>query len=166
MKTYTILSMAITLLLFTACTKDDDPVIDNIVTETLSDSFQNIQDAILAFPTEDLDVGEIEGLIKMREEEKLANDVYVYFYEKYEMKIFRNISESEQTHMFALKVMIDKYNLEDPADNSPAGVFKDSHLQEIYDLLIVKGNRSLTEALIVGTMIQAKKELTGNYKKL
>ena len=169
MKKYVFISMASTLLFFTSCTITDDPINDDEnnpqveetsdddsddTTEKLSATYTKIKATILDFPDEDLDDDEIAGLMKMREEEKLARDVYEYFYEKYEMKIFGNIAESEKTHMFAVKAMIDKYQLEDPADNSPAGEFKSNDLQEIYDLLITKGNTSLTEALIVGAIIE------------
>jgi len=165
MRNYIFISIATTLLLFTSCTKNDDDINDdeNIETvenndetnnEELSATYNKIKTTILSYPVEELDTNEVDGLMKMREEEKLARDVYDYFYNKYEMKIFGNITESEETHMFAVKVMIEKYNLEDPADDSPAGVFKSHELQEIYNTLISKGDASLTEALIVGAIIE------------
>ena len=161
MRNYILISIATTLLFFTSCSKNGNPIVDNInnteidePTEELSVLFTKIKTAIFALPTEKLDTEEISGLMKMREEEKLARDVYEYFFDKYKMNIFSNISESEKAHMFAVKVMIDKYKLEDPVDNSPPGKFKSTELQEIYNLLITKGNKSLTEALIVGTIIE------------
>jgi hypothetical protein len=35
----------------------------------------------------------------MREEEKLARDVYIALYEKWGLRTFLNIAESEQQHM-------------------------------------------------------------------
>jgi hypothetical protein len=93
-------------------------------------------------------------MIHMREEEKLARDVYQYLYAKYEMKIFTNIMDSEETHMFAVEVLLNKYNIGDPAEATGPGVFKDEELQGIYDSLIAKGNINLTEALIVGAIIE------------
>ncbi len=163
MKKYIYIGIATSLLLFNSCTKDDDVVDDTNndqveeveeVPVELTETQQKITDAVMAYPTETLDEGELEGLMKMREEEKLARDVYEYLYNKYETKIFTNIMQAEETHMFAVKVMIDKYNLEDPADNSPAGVFKSSELQDVYDMLIAKGNTSLTDAFVVGTIIE------------
>jgi len=159
MRNYIFISIATTLLLFTSCSKNDNTIIeDTESTETTSIEQSGIQNtieaSILAFPKENLDEGELDGLMKMREEEKLAKDVYEYFYNKYEMKIFGNIAKSEEIHMFAIKVMIEKYDLEDPADDSPAGVFKSHELQEIYNTLISKGDASLTEALIVGAIIE------------
>jgi len=45
---------------------------------------------------------EIEGLLFMREEEKLAGDVYRYFYDLWGNNIFQNIARSEDTHTNAV----------------------------------------------------------------
>jgi hypothetical protein len=50
-----------------------------------------------------LDASESEGLIYMREEEKLANDVYVTLYEKWGVPIFQNIAKSEDRTRLRLK---------------------------------------------------------------
>ena len=42
---------------------------------------------------------EAKGLQFMYEEEKMARDVYAYLYEKYEMRVFGNITQSEQMHL-------------------------------------------------------------------
>ena len=42
---------------------------------------------------------EKDGLILMREEEKLARDVYLHSFDLYGVQIFSNISNAEQTHM-------------------------------------------------------------------
>ena len=47
----------------------------------------------------------------MREEEKLAHDVYVTLYAQWGLPIFQNISQSEQTHTDAVKTLIDRYGL-------------------------------------------------------
>ena len=55
---------------------------------------------------------EIQGILFLREEEKLARDVYYTFSLKYtELQIFKKIASSEQKHMDAVKNLIDKYNL-------------------------------------------------------
>jgi hypothetical protein len=158
MKKIVMMSM-LTVMLATACTKDDDDsneVLEEqeeLVTEQ-SELYTQIETTILAFPEEELDHAEQEGLLLMREEEKLARDVYEYLYNRYEMKIFTNIMGSEETHMFAVKIMLDKYEIDDPADSSPPGVFENSTLQKVYNDLIEKGDLSLTDALIVGTIIE------------
>jgi hypothetical protein len=49
---------------------------------------------------------EIAGLKLMREEEKLARDVYMELYDKWNLPIFNNIANSEQTHTDAVKTLL------------------------------------------------------------
>lgn len=95
-----------------------------------------------------------EGLVFMREEEKLARDVYTVFATKYNARVFKNITKSEQQHMDALKVLLDRYGIQDPVGTNAAGVFSNHELQELYDALIAKGSVSLMEALAVGKLIE------------
>jgi hypothetical protein len=97
---------------------------------------------------------EVEGILYMREEEKLARDVYLTLYEKWEMPIFQNISDSEATHMEAVKSLIDRYDLADPAEGKGVGVFVDETLQGLYDQLVAEGSQSLSGALRVGAAIE------------
>lgn len=96
----------------------------------------------------------IAGIQFMREEEKLARDVYLYLYEIYPLRPFENISKSEQVHMDAIKYLVDLYNLDDPVNDNPAGVFEDEELQQLYDALIERGSKSKEEALRVGALIE------------
>jgi len=102
----------------------------------------------------ELTEAEIEGIRFMREEEKVARDVYIYLYEIYPLRPFLNISKSEQAHMDAIKYLIDIYDLEDPVGDNPEGVFQNEDLQELYDVLIEKGSTSREEALKVGALIE------------
>ncbi|NUN71085.1 MAG: DUF2202 domain-containing protein [Bacteroidetes bacterium] len=95
-----------------------------------------------------------EGLVFMREEEKLARDIYTAFAAKYNARVFKNITRSEQRHMDALKVLLDRYGIPDPVGTNAPGVFTDQKLQELYDALLAKGSVSLTEAYAVGKMIE------------
>lgn len=92
-------------------------------------------------------------LLFMREEEKLARDVYIMMYEIWHSTVFSNIAVSEQRHMDALKNLIDKYGLEDSA-SSEIGVFNDEKLKLLYSELIDKGKQSLLDAFEVGKMIE------------
>lgn len=94
------------------------------------------------------------GLVKMREEEKLARDVYQAMYAKWGLNVFANIAQSEQTHMDAVKQLLDANGVADPAAGKPAGVFTDPELQSLYDGLVAKGNTTLGEALKVGATIE------------
>ena len=95
-----------------------------------------------------------DTLIYMREEEKLARDVYLILYEKWGANIFNNISKSEQRHMDMVKVLLDKYNLTDPITNDSIGVFTDENLQKLYNDLVAQGSDSLVDALRVGATIE------------
>ena len=97
---------------------------------------------------------EIEGILFMREEEKLARDVYLTLYDRWELSIFQNIASSEATHMEAVKTLIDRYNLEDPVAGQDVGVFTNPTLQGLHDQLVEEGNRSLSGALRVGAAIE------------
>jgi hypothetical protein len=97
---------------------------------------------------------EIDGLIHMRIEEKLARDVYNVMGTTYNAKVFLNIKVSEQAHMNAVKRMLDKYNIPDPLTTDEVGVFPDATFQDLYDQLILQGNISLFEALSVGVAIE------------
>ena len=104
-------------------------------------------------PMEDLSESEISGLELMREEEKLARDVYLALHDVWGTNIFKNIAKSEQTHMDWVGVIIEKYELNDPMLAEP-GVFTSQHLQELYNALIASGSESKANALFVGCTIE------------
>ena len=54
-------------------------------------------------------------MLFMREEEKLARDVYLTLYDAWRLAPFANISVSEQKHMNAMLLLLRKYGLPDPA---------------------------------------------------
>ena len=102
----------------------------------------------------ELDEEEIAGLVLMREEEKLARDVYNTLGEKWGTRIFTNIAKSEQTHTDAIKVLLDRYNIEDPVKDDSIGVFTSPELDELYKQLVKQGDSSLLDALIVGAIVE------------
>ena len=79
---------------------------------------------------------ETQTLVFMREEEKMARDVYLTSYALWAESVFNNIASAEQQHIDTLKVLFDKYRLDDltPAE---MGVFLDPALQELYDNFIM-----------------------------
>jgi hypothetical protein len=91
-------------------------------------------------------------LLFMREEEKLAHDVYVVMYGSWSARVFSNISWSEQNHMNAMLRLLNQYNLPDPAVGF--GVFYNEELQALFDSLIERGLQSRLEALLVGALIE------------
>jgi hypothetical protein len=94
------------------------------------------------------------SLIFMREEEKLAHDVYLALYDLWGLPVFQNIARSEEAHTSAVKRLLDRFDIPDPADQSPMGIFQDQSLQALYDQLIELGTNSLADALKVGGAIE------------
>jgi hypothetical protein len=153
MKTLTtnilILPILLSSILISNCSSSSNTE-TNAENENQSVSGININD--LAY--EELSPEEIDGLIFMREEEKLARDVYNTLYAKWGIRVFNNIAQAEQRHTDAIKTLIDKYELDDPIKNDTPGVFVNEDLQNLYDTLITKGDSSLVDALLVGALIE------------
>ncbi len=106
------------------------------------------------YPYEDLSDAEKAAILYMREEEKLALDVYKSFENKWNARIYSNISEAEQRHADAVLCLIKKYGLADPVGNNATGVFQNATLQALYQSLIAEGTKSLPAALAVGAKIE------------
>ncbi|NWG08021.1 MAG: DUF2202 domain-containing protein [Chloroflexi bacterium] len=107
---------------------------------------------ITTIPASDLSTEEAASLLYMREEEKLARDVYNALFTVWGQPTFSNIASSEQQHMDQIKLLIDRYGLTDPA--LEPGKFTNSTLQALYDQLAAQGSASLADALKVGTAIE------------
>jgi hypothetical protein len=97
---------------------------------------------------------EITHILYMREEEKLARDVYLVLSEIWDCPVFLNISNAEQRHMDAVGLLITKYELQDPVGADVLGVFENEDLAAMYDQLTTDGAASLSEALKVGKLIE------------
>jgi hypothetical protein len=106
-----------------------------------------------AIAVQPLNTAETAHLLYIREEEKLALDIYQALYSKWQVRIFSNIAASEQRHFDAIGTLIDRYGLSDPAQPT-AGVFTNTDLQKLFDDLLSKGNLSLLDALQVGVAIE------------
>jgi hypothetical protein len=112
--------------------------------------------AAAALPTDAIGM-----LAFMREEEKLAHDVYLYFSDRYaeqepDSKIFANITESEQRHTDAVRDLLDNYGLEDPTAGLGPGEFQNPDLQGLYYILVMNGDAGFAEALGIGVLIEEK----------
>lgn len=101
--------------------------------------------AILSAPVvaDDTALSEIEteDLLFMREEEKLARDVYTELYQHFkeqgiEMIVLAKIATSEQRHIEAMLAQLDKYQLDDPAAGLAAGEFDNGVLAALYENLV------------------------------
>ncbi len=92
-------------------------------------------------------------LLWMREEEKLARDVYLAMDDQWNKQVFRNIASSEQSHMNAVLRKINLFGLSDPV-LPDRGEFYSDELQFLYDSLVIKGQQSYIDALEVGATIE------------
>ena len=112
-----------------------------------------------------LDAGEEAHLIFMREEEKLARDVYLTLEAMYpDNPIFMNIAEgSEQTHTDTMRDKLEQFGIEDPnpeTNNLPnsIGVFTGAdygwYFAEKFALLTGRAAQSELDALYVGAFIE------------
>lgn len=113
---------------------------------------QNGGTGITGIPASDLSAEETASLLFMREEEKLARDVYNALYVLWGQPTFQNIAASEQAHMDEGKLLLDRYGLTDPALDP--GKFTDANLQTLYDKLVAQGSASLADAFKVGAAIE------------
>ena len=96
---------------------------------------------------------EKSDLLFIREEEKLARDVYYAASQKYAAQIFINISSNEQKHMDEVLKLLNKYDLDDPAFTE-RGVFRNAVLGQLYSDFSAKSAKSLVDALEVGATIE------------
>ena len=96
---------------------------------------------------------ELKAMQFLREEEKLARDVYQALFEKWNLVVFQNITAAEETHFRAIGALLTRYGAADPAQAS-AGVYTDPALNTLYNQLLDKGMRSAQDALEVGVLIE------------
>lgn len=127
-----------------------------VVDEEGNSSFSQDQlsQALDGLTVSELRQPEIDGLIQMREEEKLARDVYDELFSMWGKNIFSNIAGSEQTHTDAVKDLLDRYNITDPNEGLSPGEYQNEELQKLYDELVGLGRGSELEALQVGAIVE------------
>ncbi len=160
MKTPKGLSLAILTLTFASiylvsgCSEDNSVQPESDLKNSLeTEVVDSANCSFIVFPTVDITDEEVDMIKYMREEEKLARDVYTTLSAQHTLPVFVNISKSEQKHMDLILCLINHYNITDPASED-IGVFINSELQELYNSLIAQGSVSLTEALTVGATIE------------
>lgn len=146
------IAISIMIVTVTSCSKDDSAA--NNPNDNGNNNIANLQAQINSLPKESLNAAELNSLAFLREEEKLARDVYIALYNKWGVNIFNNISNSEQAHMEAVLLLLQKYSLTDPVSNNATGVFQNTTLQNLYNELVAKGHVNLSAAYQVGATIE------------
>jgi rhodanese-related sulfurtransferase len=97
---------------------------------------------------------EISNLYYLRDEEKMAYDVYQVLGDKWSIQAFQNISNSEERHQSKVVGLMEKYTLEDKSKNLVVGKFSDQEIRKIYETLVAEGSKSLLSAFYVGATIE------------
>jgi hypothetical protein len=103
-----------------------------------------------------LTANEAAGLQYMREEEKLAQDVYALLGTKYDARVFTNIARSESQHTATVKTFLGAFKIDDPAAGRAAGSYQNEELQALYSQLVAQGGKSLTDAVNVGIAVEKR----------
>jgi len=94
-------------------------------------------------------------LTYMKEEEKLARDVYTTLNAKWNTQIFANIANAEVTHTNAVVTLMANLGLTNTA-LLPVGEYENQEFYNLYNQLVAQGSASLTEAYKVGALIEDK----------
>ena len=129
-------------------------VLSHPVSSLASQGGRQVNQEVSEVSSDELSTTEIEYLAFMREEEKLARDVYLTSFEKWGLPIFENIAASEQSHTDAVANIINQYRLIDPVVDDTVGVFVNQELIELYADLLAFGDDSSMAALKVGALIE------------
>lgn len=106
-----------------------------------------------AVPASALTPAEEAGILYMKQEEKLAHDLYHAFAARWDLTVFKNITAAEQRHMAAVDNLIASYGLNDSTPIE-VGKFSIPELQALHDELLARGNQSIDEALQVGVLVE------------
>ena len=104
--------------------------------------------------TTPLSTVEAADLIFMRQEEKLARDVYLQLGDLWNIAPFDNIAASEQRHMDTMLGLLQTYQLPDPVVGMTIGEFLNPTLQQLHDDLLALGEAEALSALQVGGLIE------------
>ena len=97
---------------------------------------------------------EVADLKFMREEEKVARDLYLALDARWGSTPFGNIVSAEESHMSAILQLLRQYRLSDPTAGNLVGEFSDPELQALHDALLLRGELSELDAIRVGGFVE------------
>lgn len=149
------LVLAIALTAFASCSKNNDGIDETVDSKVDEKSAEVVALCGTCDFTGTLIKAEIAGLIEMREEEKLACEVYLLLNTKYNYRVFANIAKSENAHTRAVLYIMKGFGLTDPSPVA-ANEFSNPMFTVLYAQLTQKGSASLVEALKVGAFIEER----------
>ncbi|WP_173059470.1 ferritin-like domain-containing protein [Phytohabitans houttuyneae] len=93
-------------------------------------------------------------LAAMAEEEKLAHDLYQVFADQYDAVVFERIAAAETRHLATVRMLLDRYGINDPTVGLALGQFAAADVQATYEAYLRDGNASLSAALGVGEKVE------------
>ena len=108
----------------------------------------------LSLVDSDISQADIDSLLYMVEEEKLARDLYGALAQAWDLRVFSQITMSEQQHVDTIASILDAYGVANPSASLAPGEFSIDALQELYDTLLAKGLTSFDDALAVGALVE------------
>jgi len=146
-------------LSFSACESNDTlnteivaPEVEQAIINEIESTDVSMQASTFISNPTSITEAEKSGLYLMREEEKMARDVYSFFYTKFNYRVFSNITKSENVHSNAVLRLITYFGLTDPAVATVA-VFKDPTLQALYNKFTTEAT-TVDQALKTGAFIE------------
>ena len=102
-----------------------------------------------------VDAAVAKQLTYLREEERLARDVYTALYKLYpDATAFSRIANAEQRHFDSMGLMLSRYGLADPSSGLSAGTYANDTLTKLSAQLMTQAKVSVTEAYKVGVAIE------------
>jgi hypothetical protein len=90
----------------------------------------------------------------LREEEKLARDVYLTLHGVWGLNPHKNIASSEQTHTERVKDTLAALAIPDPVLDDTVGTFVNPTLAKLYEELTAQGKTSEVASLQVGATVE------------
>lgn len=159
MKIIVISSFMVASLVFSSCQKDMNNANNDQYASLLNVSADGTTSVITAnvksafIETSALTETESASLLKMKEEEKLARDVYSVLYQKWGSQVFSNISAAESNHLNTIILLLTNYGTTDTSIGE-AGVFADIEIQKLYNELVTHATLSIEEAYKTGALIE------------
>ncbi|NJE07675.1 DUF2202 domain-containing protein [Thermococcus sp. M39] len=159
------LLMVLIMSLAIGCTNKESPTSAATTTEkrtyilvkesgiTLIDT-SALRVAVMDMPKGEISEEEINGILYIREEEKLLRDTYLFLQSKWNNPLFSELFDATQSHMDAVLLLIQKYNLEDPATKTGAGEFINPEIQSLYNIIKEEGSKSDIDGLRAAAIAQ------------
>lgn len=105
-------------------------------------------------PSAPLGEADRRTLLHVSQQEKLARDFYSSLSETWRLDVFHTTSGSEDIHADALRTLLARYKLPDPAYGLGRGEFNRVDLSERYNDLIARGRFSAVEALKAAASVE------------